>query len=113
MLLSKLRLKSKNSKDSVFIFWRILNTAITGTLLAGVIIAIFFIYRNINMTLVNTAMVIDLKSKITFNSIDLNGYGQATKSIEQKKAFNIVSSSLKNMFTYEISTTTAKSKTGE
>ncbi len=98
-----------NKSDSQFATWRMLNIVISGILLAVLIFFIFFIYRNINTALINTATALEIKSKTTFDTLDLKKYDAARLIIENKKNLPTINQSMRNMFNYETPTTTTNS----
>jgi len=91
-----------------FTAWRLLNIIISGILLAVLIFFIFFIYQNVNTALINTAIALDIKSKTTFDTLNIKKYDAAKQIIEKKKQLPVLDKNVRNMFNYETVTTTTE-----
>jgi len=112
--------KIKKSKifiryKTYFTFWRMLNTVIAILLMAGLLLAIYFIRQNINTAFANTITVLEMKSNSQFDSLDLQAYNVAKETIEKKQKINSLPTKLRNIFEYKENivkkTTTTNEKT--
>lgn len=90
-------------------FWRIINIVTLGILAAAIACTYYFIYQNINNTITNTAIITALKPNINWSSLDIGAYEQAQKIILQKKNIIQIPSKLRNIFSYDNSTSSLNS----
>ena len=81
-------------------FWRLLNIIVAGALLVGATLTVFFIYQNINTALVNTALITDVKTRLTFDTLDIESYEKIKNIIATKQAVKPISNNLRNIFVY-------------
>jgi len=108
----KLQLKTsrgsnKKKKNSPLTKWRIITMLITTLLIIGIFSTFYFAYNNIYLTLANAHSIFILESNIGEEGVDAVGYVEAKKYIEQKKDKINLNKNLRNIFEYDITTTTA------
>lgn len=81
-------------------FWRLLNIIVAGALLVGTTLAIYFINQNINIALVNTTLIADIKTRLTFDALDLEAYEKTKQIIAIKQVTKPIPKNLRNIFIY-------------
>ncbi|PIT87727.1 MAG: hypothetical protein COU31_01290 [Candidatus Magasanikbacteria bacterium CG10_big_fil_rev_8_21_14_0_10_40_10] len=107
--LKKIKISLRYSGLGYFAFWRILNLIIIGLLLAGGFLSIYFIYQNINTALVNSATILNLKSNLTYDALNIIDFEKARQAIDNKKKQTPVQKNLRNLFVYGTIVQTATS----
>lgn len=101
MLASKLKkIKIPLRYRATYSFWRLLNIIVAGTLLTSTALAVYFIHQNINIALVNTALITNIKTYLTFDILDIESYEKIKKNIETKQIAKPIPNDLRNIFTY-------------
>lgn len=81
-------------------FWRLLNIIVAGALLFGTALAVYFIYQNINTALVNTVLITNIKTRLTFDALDIESYEKIKRIIETKQVVKSIPNNLRNIFMY-------------
>lgn len=110
MLINKIpNIKITLRGNSQFAFWRLINIIVSGILLIGMLLAILFVYKNINTALINAALISNIKSNLTFDTLDLKGFDKAKKMIESKKQTRPFQTNVRNIFIYSEKTTNVSS----
>ena len=102
-----INLKTSLNHNSKFVFWRLLNVSVSGILLAVVIFGMYFIYDNTNTALTNATTALDIKSKITFDALNIDKYEVGKKYIINKDHPPTLPNKIRNIFNYELTTTTS------
>ncbi len=110
MLINKIRnIKFITKDNSQFLFWRLLNIIVSGLLLVGMMLATTFIYKNIDIALTNATIISNIKSGVTFDTLDISGFERAKKTINNKKQLTTFTLITRNIFTYEEKTNSPSS----
>jgi len=109
MLANKLKkIKILLRYHTYYDFWRLLNIIVAGALLIGTSLAVYFIHQNINIALVNTALVTDIKTRLTFDTMNIESYEKIKKIINNKQTAKTIPNNLRNIFMYGQSETNKK-----
>ncbi len=87
-------------------FWRLLNILIFGLLVSGAMFTTYFIYENIYSTIANANAIVSLRSNLNIYDLDLKAYEKAENAIAQKKRLDTFPANIRNIFYYDISTST-------
>lgn len=80
--------------------WRLASICTVGILGLVIIITIYFIYNNIYNTLSNSNAILILSSSPQSDTIDIEAYTQAKKTISKKEQTIIIPNDLRNIFIY-------------
>jgi len=93
--------------------WRLINIVIFGLLISGSMFTYYFIYENIYSTIANANAIVSLRSGLSIYDLDLQAYEKARAAITQKKQLEEIPSNIRNIFYYNIRTSTyANTSTG-
>jgi len=109
--LKKLKPSVHTEPNNHYGFWRLLNLIVSGSLIVGMMLSVFFIYRNVDKALTDTATIVNIKSQITFDVLDTKTYQETREAIDGKEKIKPIPADIRFVFDYQTATTTYESTT--